>query len=173
MDPGTADPSGSAPRRVRLAPLPAERLPGWIASSQADYVDDLLRAGEDRAVALVKAARAFEDYFAGGAPPQGHHVYDVIDGAEPVGSLWLGPQPGGSADAWWVWDITIDAGQRGRGLGRLAMTLAEDEVRRHGGTTLGLSVFGFNAAARGLYASLGYQTRSIQMFKTLEERTTT
>jgi len=170
MDLNLGHASESAARRVRLVPMPPGRLPGWIASSQADYVDDLLRAGDDRALALAKAARAFEDYFAGGAAPPGHYVYDVTDGGEPVGSLWLGPQPGGSTDAWWVWDIAIDAEQRGRGIGRLAMTLAEGEVRRHGGTTLGLSVFGFNAPARGLYESLGYQTRSIQMSKNLEER---
>lgn len=47
------------------------------------------------------------------------------------------------------------------------MILAEGYARAHGGQTLGLNVFRFNNAARGLYESLGYETTSIKMRKTL------
>jgi GNAT superfamily N-acetyltransferase len=68
--------------------------------------------------------------------------------------LWIGPHAIGQISAWWVWDIAIDADQRGKGFGREAMPLAEDRVREHGGSTLGLNVFGFNAGGRALYESL-------------------
>ena len=75
-----------------------------------------------------------------------------------------------SADpgAWWVWDIVINADQRGQGFGRAAMLLGQEYARRHGAITLGLSVFGFNTGARGLYDSLGYETTSVKMLKKLE-----
>ena len=63
--------------------------------------------------------------------------------------------------------LAIDADQRGRGFGREAMLLAEDRVREHGGSTLGLNVFGFNAAGRALYESLAYETTSVRMLKKL------
>lgn len=47
------------------------------------------------------------------------------------------------------------------------MILAEGYARAHGGQALGLNVFGFNNTARRLYESLGYETISIKMRKTL------
>jgi hypothetical protein len=47
------------------------------------------------------------------------------------------------------------------------MLLAEDRVREQGGSTLGLNVFGFNAAGRALYESLAYETTSVRMLKKL------
>lgn len=64
-------------------------------------------------------------------------------------------------------DIVVDAEHRGNGFGRQAMILAEGYARSQGAETLGLNVFGFNTAARGLYESLGYETTSIKMRKTL------
>ena len=81
-----------------------------------------------------------------------------------VGVLWIGPFTEGS-DAWWVWDVEIDEQHRGAGHGRGAMQLAEEEAARHGAATLGLNVFGYNTAARRLYASLGYETTAVQMRK--------
>jgi GNAT superfamily N-acetyltransferase len=68
-----------------------------------------------------------------------------------VGSLWIGPHGPDRADAFWVWDVEIDAPHRGRGLGRAAMLLAEEAARAHGATELGLNVFGPNTVARHLY----------------------
>lgn len=49
------------------------------------------------------------------------------------------------------------------------MELAENYAVSQGAKTLGLSVFGFNRAAQGLYESLGYETTSIKMKKRLQE----
>jgi ribosomal protein S18 acetylase RimI-like enzyme len=65
----------------------------------------------------------------------------------------------------WVWSVALDEEHRGRGLGRAAMLLAEDEARRRGATEIGLNVFGFNDVALGLYRSLGYESVSVQMRK--------
>ncbi|MFB6610685.1 GNAT family N-acetyltransferase [Agromyces sp. NPDC056379] len=49
--------------------------------------------------------------------------------------------------------------------GHEAMQLAEEHARSQGAHSIGLNVFAFNAAARGLYESLGYETASMRMAK--------
>ena len=142
-------------------------LQRWFVSSKAEYLDDLLRAGETLDAAQSSVDESFERYFPAGVPAGGHMVYSVISDGFPAGYLWIGPHNAAATSAWWVWDIAINADQRGLGLGRAAMLLAEEVVREHGGTTLGLNVFGFNTAARGLYESLGYETTSMRMLKRL------
>jgi ribosomal protein S18 acetylase RimI-like enzyme len=65
----------------------------------------------------------------------------------------------------WVFEIEIEPAFRGRGYGRTAMRLAEDEARVRGMTSLGLNVHGHNAVARSLYESLGYEVTAMQMKK--------
>ena len=143
------------------------RLQSWIASSKSEYLDDLVRAGEPAEQAGASVEQTFARYFPEGTPGHNHLVYDVVADGKPVGYLWIGPHATEQISAWWVWDIAIDADQRGKGFGREAMLLAEDRVREHGGSTLGLKVFGFNAAGRGLYESLGYETTAVRMLKKL------
>lgn len=85
---------------------------------------------------------------------------------QPVGYLWIGPART-DQQRWWVWDIVINDDQRGRGLGRQAMLLAEELARNQGATTIGLDVFANNVVARRLYTSLKYEETSVQMRKPL------
>lgn len=161
----------SSPNRadVSLAPMAADRLPAWIEESKSEYRADRVRSGETLEQATDNAEQSFTAYFAAGEPAPHHHVFDVMERDERVGSLWIGPQSLVNTTDWWVWDIAIDEPHRGRGLGRAAMLLAEQEVAAFGGTVLGLNVFGFNTAGRRLYESLGYETSSIRMQKVLTE----
>ena len=155
------------PVSTTIMPMETARLQSWIASSKSEYLDDLVRAGESVEQASASVEQSFACYFPEGTPGDNHLVYDVVADGKPVGYLWIGPHATGQISAWWVWDIAIDADQRGKGFGREAMLLAEDRVREHGGSTLGLNVFGFNAAGRALYESLGYETTSVRMLKKL------
>jgi hypothetical protein len=47
------------------------------------------------------------------------------------------------------------------------MQLADLLARANGATTIGLNVFGHNAVARNLYASLGYEEAAVVMRKNL------
>ncbi|MFJ2776828.1 GNAT family N-acetyltransferase [Kitasatospora sp. NPDC087315] len=151
-----------------LRHLHADRLPGWLDRSRTAYAEDLVAAGHTPEDAHRQAEEGMARSFPSGAPTPGHAVFDVLDDAgAAVGHLWIGPDTSDDAGAWWVWDIAIDADHRGRGLGRAAMLLGEEYARAQGARTLGLNVFGFNAGARGLYESLGYETTSVKMRKTL------
>jgi ribosomal protein S18 acetylase RimI-like enzyme len=92
------------------------------------------------------------------------------DGAgRRVGLLWLALHqlPDGTPGQAWIYDIEVDADQRGQGYGRALLAEAEEELRRHGAPAVGLNVFGRNEVALGLYASSGYQVTSQQMRKEL------
>ena len=81
---------------------------------------------------------------------------------------WLAGGQTRSADrTFFVYDIRIDEGQRGRGYGRAAMIAAEAEAARRGIDRMALNVFGGNKRARSLYHSLGYTERAVTMDKTL------
>jgi hypothetical protein len=50
--------------------------------------------------------------------------------------------------SFWVFYVRIEEAHRGKGYGRLAMELAETEVRSRAASELGLNVFGHNQVAR-------------------------
>ena len=75
----------------------------------------------------------------------------------------MGIRDGGA----WLYDITIDEAERGRGIGRAAMIALEDELRALGHSAVTLNVWGGNEVARGLYRSLGWAEESVHMRKQL------
>lgn len=153
---------------VTLRRLSPELLPAWLERSRAAYAQDLVASGQTAEAAYRHADESMARSFPSGTPSPGHAVFDVVDDAgATVGNLWIGPDTSDDAGAWWVWDIVIDNDKRGRGLGRSAMLLGEEHARAQGAHSLGLSVFGFNTGARGLYESLGYETTTVKMLKRL------
>jgi ribosomal protein S18 acetylase RimI-like enzyme len=139
----------------------AEYLRGTVKT----YVEERVKAGEDPATAAKVADRQLATAFPMGTAASGHLFLHIRTGSEDVGSLWLGPQLDGPRSTWYVFDIVVHETFRRRGFGRAAMLLAEQEVRKHGASELGLNVFGHNPNARTLYESLGYITTATQMRK--------
>ncbi len=119
------------------------------------------------AEAEANVATSMDRMFPAGAPAPGQLVGRVLLDGKRVGELWIGPA-GKDPARWWVWDVTIDEGVRGRGYGRKTMLLAEELARANGATHLGLNVFARNEVARSLYTSLGYQETSVHMRKELD-----
>ena len=147
--------------------MPGPAVPEFLAASQADYIADRVASGEDPAVAKRIAEEQVAALFPDGQPGPGQHLYRVEEDGEQIGSLWIGRVSSEKPATWWVWDIAIDEGDRGRGLGRATMLLAEREARSHGATELGLNVFGRNTVALHLYETLGYNTVAVRMSKKL------
>ncbi len=114
----------------------------------------------------MNADSSMERLLPGGSPAPGQLIGRLLCADRAVGYLWIGPA-GTDQQRWWVWDIVIDDDQRGRGLGRQAMLLAEGLARERGATTIGLNVFANNVVARSLYTSLKYEETSVQMRKPL------
>ena len=153
---------------THLVPLSTEHFPDWLRACTEEYASDLVATGLSPDVAKRQAAATLASAFPAAAPTPSNAVFAIAHDSTPrVGSVWVGRDHSDDPASWWVWDIVVDPAFRGRGLGRTAMQLAEEYARSQGARTLGLSVFGFNTAARGLYESLGYETTSIKMRKTL------
>ncbi|TQL47073.1 GNAT family acetyltransferase [Homoserinimonas aerilata] len=153
---------------VHLVPISVEQFPAWLERSRKEYESDLIESGESPEDARRHAAESLAGEFPAHAPTADNAVFDVVDDAGAVvGYLWVGRDTSGDSRSWWIWDIVIDPEQRGKGLGRATMRLAEEYARSQGASTMGLSVFGFNHTARGLYESLGYETVTVKMRKTI------
>ena len=95
-------------------------------------------------------------------------LYVIEAESERVGHLWVGEREGGGARMLWIYDVFVEEAARGRGFGRDALLLAEEEARRRGLPRMGLNVFGGNEDARRLYHALGYGEVAVVMRKDLE-----
>jgi ribosomal protein S18 acetylase RimI-like enzyme len=155
---------------VRLRPLREDELPAYIDEGKRQYAADLVsQAGFPRETAQQKAERDWANLLPDGQVLDGHFLFaiDDVESGERVGVLWFARRDADIGEVAFIYDIHIDEGQRGRGLGRAAMLALEDEVRKHGLERISLNVFGGNTVARGLYRSLGYSESAVWMTKTI------
>ena len=154
---------------LRLRPITAEEFPAFVVASKACYAEGIeIHGGQTHEAAQRKAEEDFPAVLPAGLSTPGHHIFVVEADGEPVGRLWLAEREMAGRRSMFVYDITIDPEQQGRGYGRAAMRLAEDEARARGIGRIELNVFGGNHVARGLYRSMGYVETSAQMAKVLD-----
>jgi len=145
--------------------VPAE-LVSWLERSKSGYIAERVAAGDTLAEATTNADMSMERTFPSGSPGPGQLAGWVSYEGLRVGELWIGPFTD-DPQRWWVWNVEIDEAQRGKGLGRKSLVLAENLARANGANSIGLNVFAQNRIARSLYQSLGYEESSVQMRKTL------
>lgn len=150
-----------------LRPLTEEELASWMEAQSADYITERVGAGDTEEEAQRVATEQYASVFSDGRPVPGHLFSRVMDGDDAVGWLWIGPRSLARPEAFWVWNVVIDEAYRGRGFGRTAMHLAEEQAREQGAREIGLNVFGHNKIARSLYEKLGYEVSAMQMRKPL------
>jgi GNAT superfamily N-acetyltransferase len=151
---------------VMLRPMSDAEFDEWFAASTRGFTADLARAygrsdSDAHAMANAAAARMLPD----GRATAGHEFLRVMAGAAAVGSLWLGP---GTDGALWIFDIVIEAGQRGRGYGTATLHAVEDLARSRDLPAVALNVFGHNPRAHALYEAVGYTTVTTEMRKRLD-----
>ena len=152
---------------IALRPLRDDECADWHAAHRAEYRRGLVEhAGLASADADAKVARDVGAVLPDGLATPGTWIWVVEADGRRVGSVFLGVRDGGA----WLYDITIDEPERGRGYGRAAMTALEGEVRALGFESVALNVWGGNAVARNLYRSLGWAEESVHMRKRLSER---
>ena len=149
---------------IALRALREDEFDAWDAAHRAEYEHGLVEfAGMARDDARVKVDRDNRSILAAGLATPDVWIWAVEEDGRRVGTVFLG-QRGGDL---WLYDITIDAGERGKGYGRSAMLALEEEVKALGHESVTLNVWGGNAVARGLYRSLGYVEESVHMRKRL------
>ena len=153
---------------VQLRPMREDEFTAWLPRLREDYgqamIDD---AGVTPEGAREKAAADVESLFPGERPSAEQLVFVIEADDKRVGELWLAEREDLRQPTLFIYDIHIDEAYRGRGYGKAAMILVEEEARRRGIDRVALSVFGRNAVARRLYQSLGYTENAIAMSKSL------
>ena len=153
---------------MRIRPITDQEYEVFIGRSFSDYAASHVAAGtwseED---ALANAIRETEALLPEGrlTPGMLFLTAEDDDGAA-AGSIWVavtGPRGEGAL----VYQLEVDEEHRRRGVARMLLEAAEEEVRRHGVSSIGLNVFADNPGAFALYESVGYTTRTFNMRKDL------
>jgi len=154
---------------VSLKPMSPEAWEEWQVDSIRGYAEDKVRAGTWAAdEAQQRAIDEFASLLPDGQRTAGHEFRSIVtEAGERVGVLWFAPQAEIGRGAAFIYDIVVDADQRGHGYGRAAMEALEPLASSLGYDTIRLHVFGHNAVARSLYQSLGYLETDVQMEKGL------
>lgn len=152
---------------LNLRPMDEDEFARWLPIMRDAYAGDIARGGSDEETARRKAIEDTEELFPGERPRPEQFVFVVEADGEAVGDLWFAERMTGLGRCLWIYDVRIDEAYRGRGYGRAAMLLAEEEARRRGHNRISLNVFGGNDVARNLYRSLGYEENAIVMSKTV------
>jgi ribosomal protein S18 acetylase RimI-like enzyme len=151
---------------IQVRPMQEAEYDAWRPRSEREYAEDMVvNGGIDRESAVRKAEQDFALLLPHGLASTGHSLYTVEDEGAAAGVLWLSEREPETGPTLFVYDVRIEESRRGRGLGRAAMQFAEEEARRRGIPRVSLNVFGGNAAARGLYRSLGYHEAAVWMEK--------
>jgi ribosomal protein S18 acetylase RimI-like enzyme len=152
---------------ISARPLRPDEFDDWVARTKAGYVSDMVRAGVPEEGAREKGEQDFVKLLGDGVESKGHSLYMLENGGEAVGNVWLSERDDDLGRTLFIYNVTIDAAHRGRGLGRAAMLWVEGEARRRGIAVVTLNVFGGNEVARGLYGSLDYDEIAVYMRKRL------
>lgn len=122
---------------IQLRPLRDDEFAAWDEAHRAEYLRGLVEfAGMSPDAAAAKVARDVAAVLPDGLATKDVHVWAVEADGQKVGTVFLGIR---GAHAW-LFDMTIDERERGRGFGRAAMTALEDEVRALGHDSVGLNV---------------------------------
>ena len=153
---------------LRLRPLRDDEFHQFLAAQQVEYARSLVEdAGMTPEQAVEKARADHASLFPDGVRQKHQRISVVEDAAsgDPVGRAFWAPRGTNRA---YVYDLFIDEGLRGRGLGRQALQLIEEEARADGLSGVDLNVWGGNDAARALYRTAGYSERAVAMSKELD-----
>jgi ribosomal protein S18 acetylase RimI-like enzyme len=148
-----------------MRPMTQAEYDQWLPEAMVGYAEDMIGSGVDLEIAHGKSARDFPTFLPDGLATEGQLLYTVVADGEAVGVLWLTERDVDMGRSLFILDVQIDEAQRGRGLGKAAMLLVEDEARRRGLERVTLNVFGGNDVARNLYRSLGYGETAVYMMK--------
>lgn len=154
---------------VALDPCTHEDFETFLAATLPRYAQERAEGdGIPLAEAEAFARRQRAELLGEGPDTPGHRVWRIVERAsqERVGWLWLFVDAA-RAEAF-VYDLSVLPAHRRRGLASAALAEAFAWARGQGAVRIGLNVFAPNAAARALYARLGFREASLYLTRALD-----
>lgn len=151
-----------------LSLMTAAEYEAWRERSIPDYAREKVAAGQwSAAESLEKSHAEIDELLPQGLATPGHHLWAIRDAAhaDSIGTLWVAEQQLGGRRVAYVFDFLVKPQHRRQGHARRAFLVLEEKVAGLDIEGISLHVFGHNAAALALYASLGYAPTNITMFK--------
>jgi ribosomal protein S18 acetylase RimI-like enzyme len=144
-----------------------EEFDAWLAEAVPVYAAEKVASGqwrEDQALDLSR--KEHDQLLPKGIQTDGCHFFTIhaADG-QRVGMLWFAEKTRFGMAIAYVFNIEIAPEHRRKGHARQALQVLESEVTALGLRGVALHVFGHNAAARALYAGMGYEPTNISLFK--------
>lgn len=164
----TSDATIPAPRAIpALRRMSEPEFTLWLARAIPVYAAEKVASGQwAETESLALSQEEHNKLLPQGLASPDNHLFSIVDTAgEPVGTLWFAVKTRFSSRIAYVFDVSIFPDRRRQGHAHRALIALEAEVRRLGLAGIALHVFGHNAAARALYAGLGFQPTSINLYK--------
>jgi len=160
--------AGKGVDTIHLIPMTESEFEAYLETAIPEYAAENVKAGywsEDEA--LERSCKAYHGLLPQGVDTENNYLFrvQIEESSEKIGMIWMkheAPRKHG-----FVFDISLDESQRGKGYGKQTMLALEEKARELGLETIGLHVFAKNALAMKLYSGLGYEVTSQNMTKRL------
>ena len=147
----------------------------WITEKYVETAWDSLSAGRQRRVSKQVVQDCIVDQITRFRDKHGtaNQVVIARDNGARVGFIWVDQSRSGFTGVVQAYILSVYVTEtcRGKGLGRLLMSRAEDWAREHNFASMGLGVAAHNVSAITLYEKLGYATETLRMVKDLDGST--
>jgi ribosomal protein S18 acetylase RimI-like enzyme len=163
MEKPLGDTAPELPAGSRGRPMTHEEYGPWRELDTESFIQSWTERGVPEAEARTRALEGTAALLPDGLATEGM-LFSVLEHeGTAVGALWTGPRDGKA----FINKVEVDARYRGSGHGRTLMLLAEAQAVAAGLPAIKLNVFAGNTPAERLYESLGYDTVTWHLYKSL------
>ncbi|MBI2521006.1 MAG: GNAT family N-acetyltransferase [Bdellovibrio sp.] len=153
--------------KLQFHPISDSEYAIWVNQSNNEYREEMIKNGLTFEEAQKKTDDAFRTFLPEGSKSKDNYIYTIKVESRWVGTIWFCLRGAPNNRKAFICDIVLDEKERGKGFGKQAMLMLEEEVKKHGLKHIGLHVFGHNKIARNLYQSLGYEITNLYLEKAL------
>jgi ribosomal protein S18 acetylase RimI-like enzyme len=154
---------------IKLRKMSQQEYTDYLSTAVVNYADEKIKGeGLTQEHATKLAQESYAAQLPQGLETQNQFLFSVVDNADGkvIGMVWFASKQAPKPHAF-IYDISLNADNRGKGLGKQLMKLTEAEVQRLGLKSIGLHVFGHNTTAISLYEKTGFRTTNRIMVKDL------
>ncbi len=153
---------------IKLKKMTEEEYLNYMKTALPSYAEEKIKGeGFSAEDALKVAQDSYKRLLPQGLSTENQFLFSVIESGsnKVIGTLWFAKKVEHSKSYAFIYDIILSPEMRGKGLGKMLITLTESEVRKLGLNSIGLHVFGHNEIAIQLYEKTGFRTTNRIMVK--------